>query len=272
MKTDPSKLAGKVALVTGAGKGIGKAIAALLARNGAAVAVNAYHHDSAAAVCRQLNDAGYRAVAVPADVSDQDAVDSMVTKAEEHLGPIDVLVNNAAAPAEYVPFDHTTLDIQHDELVTLLGVFHCTRRTLPRMVEARRGRIINISSIAGRYGMPGRAIYSASNAGIEAFSKALAHEVGQYGIYVNCVSPGTTESSRFKARPEEIRGKHRQAVSLDRFAEPDEIAHAVLFLAADTSNYVSGAVIDVDGGFTGFQPFKEDIQAAGERPSRMPGT
>ena len=254
------KLAGKVALVTGAGRGIGKAIAEMLAENGAAIAVNAYHEDSAAAASRELTDAGYRAAAVAADVSDQDAVDRMVTQAEAQLGRIEILVNNAAAPAQIIPFETTDLDIQHEELVTLLGVFHCTRRILPGMIRARHGRIVNISSVACRYGMPGRAIYSAANAGIEAFSKAIAHEVGRYGITVNCVSPGATESPRFKARSEEIRQKHREAISLDRFADPDEIAHAVLFLAGDMSNYVTAAVIDVDGGFTGYLPLKTDPQ------------
>ena len=250
------KLVGGTALVTGAGKGIGKAIARLLAENGAAVAINAYHQESASGSCQELIDAGYRSMAVPADVSDQEAVDRMVSEAQQQLGTIDILVNNAAPPAQFVAFEDTTQDIQHDELVTLLGVLNCTRRILPKMIQAKRGRIINISSIAGRYDMPGRAIYSAANAGIESFSRALALEVGQYGINVNCVSPGATESPRFKARSEEVRRKHRESISLDRFAEPEEVAQAVLFLASDVSNYVTGSVIDVDGGFTGYFPFK----------------
>ena len=254
------KLAGKVALVTGAGKGIGKAIANLLAQSGAAVAVNAYHQESAAAASSELTEAGYRAIPVAADVSDQDAVNRMVSKIEGQFGMIDILVNNAAAPAEYVPFENTTPDIQHEELVTLLGVFCCTRRALPKMIEARRGRIINISSIAGRHGLPGRAIYSAANAGIEAFSRTLANEIGQYGINVNCVSPGSVESPRFKARSEEIRRKLREAISLDRFGEPEEIAQAVLFLASDMSGYMTGSVIDVDGGFVGQPPWKANIE------------
>lgn len=250
------KLRGKVALVTGAGKGIGKAIAKILAENGATVAINAYHQESASGACKELTDAGYRVMAVPADVSDQDSVNTMVSDVENQLGNIDILVNNAAAAAQFTPFESTTIENQNSELVTLLGVFNCTRRAISAMIEAKGGRIINISSIAGRYGAPGRAVYSAANAGIEAFSRALAMEVGQYGITVNCVSPGATESPRFKARSEEIRSEHRKAISLDRFAEPEEMAKAVLFFASDMSDYVTAATIDVDGGFSGYPPLK----------------
>jgi 3-oxoacyl-[acyl-carrier protein] reductase len=253
-----AEVVGSVALVTGSGKGIGKAIARLLAENGIAVAVNAYHPESAEAACQELTEAGWRAVAVPADVSDQDAVDRMMSETEEQLGMIDILVNNAAAPAQYKWFDSTTIEDQHEELVTLLGVLNCTRRALPKMIAARRGRIVNIGSIAGRYDMPRRAIYSAANAGIQSFSRALALEVGQYAITVNCVSPGAIESPRFKARSEEIRRHHREAISLDRFGEPEEIAQAVLFLASRMADYITGAVIDVDGGFSGYPAMKPD--------------
>ena len=104
--------------------------------------------------------------------------------------------------------------------------------------------------------MPGRAIYSAANAGIDMFTRALAGEVGPYGITVNSISPGATESPRFRARAEEVRQEHRKMIALDRFAEPEEIAQAVLFLAGDQANYITGAILDVDGGFGGYKPFK----------------
>ena len=254
------QIVGKTALVTGAGKGIGKAIAKLLAENSVAVAVNAHHAESAEAACKELTEAGQRAVAVPADVSDQGAVDRMVDEVEKQLGRIDILVNNAAAPAQIKPFVSATLADQQAELVTLLGVFNCIRRVLPGMIEAKGGRIINIGSIAGRYAMPGRAVYSAANAGIETFSRALALELGQYGVTVNCISPGAIESPRFKSRPEEIRQRHREMISLDRFGEPEEIAQAVLFLASQMANYMTGSVIDVDGGFCGYAPLKPNIE------------
>jgi len=250
------KLMGEVALVTGAGKGIGKAIAQALAENGAAVAVNALHEESAQAACKELIDAGHKACAVPADVSDDAAVRRMFERATSKLGPIDILVNNAAAPAEMIPFASTTAQIQHEEMVTLTGTFNCTRCVLGGMIERRRGRIINISSVAGRHAMPERAIYSAANAGIDIFTRSLAAEVGPYGITVNSISPGATESPRFRARAEEVRQEHRKMIALDRFAEPEEIARAVLFLAGDQANYITGAILDVDGGFGGYKPFK----------------
>ena len=251
------ELTGKVALVTGAGRGIGQAIAELLAQHGAQVAVNDVHAESAEQTCRQLADAGRRAVAVPADVADQDAVNAMVARVAAELGPVDLLVNNAAALAEFCPFQETTPQIQHEELVTFLGVLHCTRSVLPGMIAARRGRVISISSVACRQGLPGRAVYSGANAGIEAFSKALSAEVGQYGITVNCISPGAIESPRFKARSQEIRAAQRQIISLERFGEPAEIAQAVLFFASDMSDYVTGAVLDVDGGFRSHLPWRD---------------
>ena len=247
-----------VALVTGAGRGIGKAIAGLLARSGAAVAVNDCDPATAEATCRELVDRGHRAAAFVADVADQDAVNDMVDDCVRQLGDISVLVNNAAAPAELVPFVETTLAVQRAEMVTLLGVLHCTRSVLPSMIEKRRGRIVNISSVSGRSGAPGRAIYSGANAGIEGFSRALSREVGRCGVRVNCVSPGATDSPRFKARAPEVRRNHRRIISLDRFAEPEEIAEAVLFLVGERSSYVTGAVIDVDGGFAGYLPDKDD--------------
>ena len=251
------RLIGETALVTGAGKGIGKAIACALAEHGAAVAVNALHEESARNACEALTAAGHRACAVPADVGDEAAVREMVARAKRELGAIDILVNNAAAPAEFVRFADSTEEVQRLELVTLTGTLHCTRYILPDMIARGRGRIINISSVSGRYGQPGRAIYSAANAGIDAFTKALAAEVGVRGITVNAVCPGATESPRFKARSEEIREAHRRMVALDRFAEPEEIAQAVLFLASDQANYITASVIDVDGGLTGWHPFKD---------------
>ena len=248
------KVVGKVALVTGAGQGIGHSIAHTLAGAGVEVAVNALHDESAQRTCRELSEQGARAIAVPADVADADAVERMVRETAAALGPIDILVNNAAASAEPVPFADCSLEEMHRELVTLLGTLYCTRYACPDMIHHQSGRIINISSISGRHAMPTRAAYSAANAGIEAFTRTMAKELGAHGITVNAVSPGATETPRFRSRTEEVREGAARSIALHRFAEPVDIAHAVLFLASDQAGYINGAVLDVDGGFSGFPP------------------
>ena len=246
---------GEVALVTGAGRGIGRAIAEAFASHGIKVGVNALHKESATEVVKEIEESGGYAIALQANVANQQEVHNMVGTLVETFGSVDILVNNAASPAEIIPFDKTTLIEQEKELVTLIGTFNCTRSVLPLMIEKRNGRIINISSVGGRHGMPGRAIYSAANGGIDTFTKALAREIGRYGITVNSISPGATESPRFKARSKEVRNEHRRMIALPRFGEPEDIANAVLFLASNESSYVTGAIVDVDGGFSGYEPY-----------------
>ena len=250
------KLMGKIALVTGAGQGIGRAIAHTLAAAGANVAVNALHQETSEHTCAELAAKGFKAIAVPADVANDVAVARMVQTATEQLGPIDILVNNAAAPAAPKPLAESSLEDQNRELVTLLGTLNCTRHVCPGMVERRQGRIVNISSCGGRYAMPRRAVYCAANAGIDTFTRCMAKELGPYGITVNSVSPGAIESPRFRARSDELRREHLRMIALDRFGEPEEIADVVLFLVSDKANYITGAIIDVDGGFAGYPPLK----------------
>jgi NAD(P)-dependent dehydrogenase (short-subunit alcohol dehydrogenase family) len=240
--------------VTGAGQGIGHAIAHALASRGATVAVNALHEKSAARTCDELVGKGCKAIAVAADVADETAVRAMIEKVSRELGPVDVLVNNAAASAGLKPFAESTAEEQHAELAKLLGGFHCTRLVCSGMIARRYGRIVNISSIAGRHGMPLRAVYSAANAGLDAFTRALAKELGPYGVTVNSVSPGAIESPRFQARSKDVREATRQAIALQRFGKPEDIANVVLFLASDEGAYLNGAILDVDGGFCGYLP------------------
>jgi 3-oxoacyl-[acyl-carrier protein] reductase len=249
-------LVGKVALVTGAGKGIGEAIARALAAEKIKVGVNALHAETAAAVASEIAATGGEAIAIPGNVTEQDTVNTIVARLEQAFSPVDILINNAAAMAEMIPFEKTTIKEQEDELATLFGVFNCSRAVLPSMIEKRNGRIINISSVSGRYGMPGRAIYSAAKAGINIFTRALASEVGRYGITVNSISPGATLTPRFKSRSKEIHDAAGRMIAVPRFAEPEEIAHAVLFFLKDESSYITGAALDVDGGFGGYEPYK----------------
>lgn len=243
-------LDGQVALVTGAGKGIGRAIAIGLAREGAKVVVNALHQSSAENTCKELLSEGYEAMAVIADVGNNKVVEEMVSQVLDRFKRIDILVNNAAAPAEIILFKDTTKSDRDNEMVTLEGVFNCTRAVVETMIAQGSGRIINISSVGGRMGDVGRAVYSAAKAGMDIFTKALAKELGQYNITVNSVSPGAIESPRFKARSEAIREAHLKLIALGRFGEPEEVADLVVFLASKKAGYITGAVIPIDGGFT----------------------
>jgi len=247
----------RVAMVTGAGRGIGAAIAKALAAEKIKVGVNALHLETAAIVTKEILDAGGEAISIPGNVAEPSAVNKMVANLVEAFGPVDILVNNAAAMAEIMPFKRTTIKEQEDELITLIGTFNCTRSVLSSMIERRNGRIINISSISGRYGEPGRAIYSAAKAGINMFTKALAYEVGQYGITVNSISPGATLTPRFKARSKETHDAARRSIAIPRFAEPEEVANAVLFLVKNEASYITGAILDIDGGHGGFEPYKK---------------
>jgi NAD(P)-dependent dehydrogenase (short-subunit alcohol dehydrogenase family) len=247
-------LADKVALVTGAGRGIGESIAKIMADKGARVGLLDIQQDTAQSLIQKITAAGGTALALVADVSDPAQVDAAVKRLVRELGPPDILVNNAAAPAEWVPLHETTAKIQHEELSTLLGAINCSRAVLPAMIEKKWGRIVNISSIAGRHGSPGRTIYSAAKGGIDGLTRGLAREVGCHNITVNSVSPGATETPRFKARSREIRDEMARAIALPRFAEPEDLANAVAFLCSDQAEYISGTILDVDGGFSGFDP------------------
>lgn len=249
------ELVGKVALVSGAGRGIGKVVANVLSAKGIKVGVNALHEESACASVQEIIDSGGQAIALPADVTDQKKVDMMVEKLVKEFGPVDIVVNNAAPPAETMPFEKSTIKDQAKELVTLIGAFNCTRSVLPSMIDRRTGRILNISSCAGSHGLPGRAIYAAAKGGIDSFTKALAHEVGQYGITVNSISPGATETPSFKAQSKQFRDAHLCMIAMSRFAEPEDIANAVLFFLGKEASYITGTVLTVDGGFCGYEPW-----------------
>ncbi len=255
-------LDGQVALVTGAGKGIGRAIAIELAREGAKVVINALHKSSAENTCKELLSEGHESVAFAADVGNNNMVEDMVAQVLKRFWRIDIMVNNAALPADIILFKDTTKSDRDNEMVTLEGAFNCTRAVLDTMITQRSGRIINISSVGGRTGEIGRAVYSAAKAGMDIFTRALAKELGQYNITVNSVSPGAIESPRFKARSEAIREAHRKLIALCRFGEPEEVAHLVVFLASKKASYITGAVIPIDGGITDLLEYPEEDEVS----------
>lgn len=244
-------IAGKVALVTGGGRGIGYAICSALIREGATVALNDIDGDRATLAVKKLQevrDGG--ASAFEADVADFAQVQAMVEQVRAQLGPIDILVNNAGAwvikPFVETAPDDWAVDLDNN----LRGVLHCTRAVLPDMISRRSGAIVSIASEAGRVGEYSCATYSAAKAGIIGFTKAVAKEVGRYGIRINCVAPSTTRTPQSEQWfGEEQLAKMARSYPLRRIGEPEDHASAVLFLASSRAGWVTGQTYGVNGGY-----------------------
>jgi 2-hydroxycyclohexanecarboxyl-CoA dehydrogenase len=238
----------KVALVTGAGRGIGRAIAVRLAAEGAKVAVLDIDEASARATAEEIGGIG-----LPMDVTDAASVRSAVAEAENQLGGTDVLVNNAGWD-KVEPFVKSAEETWEKVLaINLKGPIRCTRAVLDGMIQRSRGRIVNISSDAGRVGSTGEAVYSAAKAGIIGFSKTLARELARHQIGVNVVCPGPTNTQLLKDvsvdNPKIVEALKR-AVPFGRIGEPEDIAAAVAFLASDDAAFITGQTLSVSGGLT----------------------
>ena len=243
-----SALAGKVALVTGSSRGIGRAIALELARSGAAVAVNHLcHPEEAEAVRAGIQAADGRAEVFQGDVGDPSAVARMVERVEHALGPIDVLVNNAGITRDRT-LKKMTLEEWNEVLrVNLGGVFHCTHAVAPGMCTRRFGRIVSLSSIVAESGAFGQANYAASKAGVLGFTRACALEFARHGVTINAVCPGYVETAMLAAVPEEVRKSVLERIPLGRFGRPEDVARCVRFLVTE-GEYVTGQTIHVNGG------------------------
>jgi NAD(P)-dependent dehydrogenase (short-subunit alcohol dehydrogenase family) len=255
MKTD---LSNHVALVTGAGSGIGKAIARTLAINGATVIVNDVA-ETGDATAREIRESGGESSFIQCDVSHRSAVEQMIREACNRYGKIDILVNNAGCGAkleERLPIDQ----FAHEEWqrlvnVDLNSVFYCCRAVSPGMVERRSGNIINIASIAGLIPLRRQIAYTAAKAGVVNMSRAAALELGPYGIRVNAIAPGSTltpvtEAAFYNPVNQKLAESIISHIPLGRPGKPEDIANAALFLAAPESSYITGTVIVVDGGWT----------------------
>ena len=237
----------QVAVVTGASRGIGKAIAQEFAKLGATVVVNYANSSQAASeLVSEITAAGGSAIALQADVSKAEEVDTLITNVLEKFNKIDILVNNAGITRDTLLLRMKPEDWQAVINLNLTGVFLCTRAVSKGMLKKRSGRIINIASVAGQMGNPGQANYSAAKAGVIGLTKTLAKEFASRGITVNAVSPGFIETDMTSnLQSEEI----LKAIPLGRYGKPEEIAGMVRFLAADTAAaYITGQVFNVDGG------------------------
>lgn len=243
------QLQGKSAVVTGASRGIGRAIAIELARRGATVVVN-YNSSEAAAheVVKHITDAGGAAIAVKADVSKHDEASALIKACTDALGRIDILVNNAGTTRDMLLMMMSEADWDHVIAADLKSVFNCCKAAVKPMIRARSGRIINITSVVGLSGNGGQSNYAAAKAGVIAFSKSLAKEVGSRNITVNCVAPGFIPTALTDVLTDEQKQAAIKATPLGRFGTPEEVAYAVSFLASDEAAFITGAVLSVDGG------------------------
>ncbi|MCA9242988.1 MAG: 3-oxoacyl-[acyl-carrier-protein] reductase [Phycisphaerales bacterium] len=242
-------LTGRVALVTGGSRGIGRAICIALAHEKCDIAVNYRSHAEAAEeVVRELKDMGVRAKAFQGDVSDSEQSNNMIESVMSEFGHVDVLVNNAG-----ITRDRSFVKMKPEEwrevlLVNLNGPFNMTSRLLPQMIERNWGRIVNISSIVAQMGNFGQSNYAVAKGGLIAFTKTLAREVAAKGVTVNAVAPGFIETDMTAAVPDKVLDVVRQLTPVGRLGRPEEVARAVRFLAAPQASFITGEVINVNGG------------------------
>jgi len=242
-----SSLRDRVAIVTGASRGIGRAVALRLGAAGTAV-VAAARGDHADAVAAEIQAAGGRAVAVSADVTDRAQVEAMVATALDRFGRVDVLVNNAGVTRDQLAMRMSPEDWDAVVSTNLTSAFGCVRAVLRSMVKQRYGRIISMGSVVGQMGNPGQANYAASKAGLEGFSRALARELASRKITVNVVAPGMIDTDMTAALGDAARDAMLAQIPLGRLGTPDDVAHAVCFLASDEAAYITGHVLAVNGG------------------------
>jgi len=242
------QLAGQVALVTGGARGIGREIALLLAREGADVALFDVLADPLQQAVQELLAMGRRAEGLVVDVTSSQAVDEAVAKVLDKLGRIDILINNAGVTQDglLVRMDESQWDRELD--INLKGTFLCTRAVSRVMLKARRGRIVSIASIIGLIGNAGQANYAASKAGVIGLTKSVAKELASRGITCNAIAPGFIKTEMTERLPEEQKQRLLNQIPMATLGEPRDVAQAVLFLVGESSRYITGQVLVVDGG------------------------
>lgn len=244
-----TKLEQRIALVTGGSRGIGKAIALRLAKEGAFVVVNyTKNKDAADEVVSRIEKEGGKAKAVRFNVSDFDSVQEEIEKIVDELGGIHILINNAGITHDTLLLRMKFEDWNNVIMTNLYGVFNCTKAVTRIMIKQRYGRIINITSVVGEMGNLGQTNYAASKAGIIGFTKAAAREMAARSITVNAVSPGFIQTDITDNLPEEIRKQYIEKIPLGRFGSPEDIAGVIAFLTSDEASYITGEVVRVNGG------------------------
>jgi 3-oxoacyl-[acyl-carrier protein] reductase len=242
------KLEGRVAFVTGAAQGIGRAIALALAEDGADLALGDLNREKLEAVVREVQDLGRKALALHLDVSSSDSVQTAVAKALETWGKIDILVNNAGITKDNLILRMKPQDWEAVLGVNLSGAFHCIRAVLPAMVKQRYGRIVNIASVVAQAGNPGQANYIASKAGIIGLTKAVASEVGSRNVTVNAVAPGFIATAMTEKLPEAVRARMLTMIPVGRMGTDRDVAGGVRFLVSEEAGYITGHVLNINGG------------------------
>ncbi|MCB1620268.1 MAG: 3-oxoacyl-ACP reductase FabG [Thiothrix sp.] len=242
------RLDGELALVTGASRGIGKAIVLALGRQGATVVGTATSTGGAEAIGSYLQEAGIKGAGMVLDVASSESVDALMTAVTGQFGAVTVLVNNAGITRDNLLMRMKDEDWDAIINTNLSSAYRMSKACLRGMMKARRGRIISISSVVGSSGNPGQANYAAAKAGLAGFSRSLARELGSRGITVNVVAPGFIDTDMTRELPEAQRDSLLQGIPLGRLGQPEEIAGAVVFLASSLGGYVSGETLHVNGG------------------------
>ncbi|OGP65206.1 MAG: 3-oxoacyl-[acyl-carrier-protein] reductase [Deltaproteobacteria bacterium RBG_16_42_7] len=238
----------KVALITGAAQGIGKAIALKLADSGADVVIVDMNLEKAQATAKEIEGRGRRAVALKANVANLQETEAMIDETVAKLGAIHILVNNAGITRDALILRMKEEDWDAVISVNLKGVFNCTKAAVKHMAKQRYGRIINIASIVGEMGNAGQANYSASKAGVIALAKTVAREFASRNITCNAIAPGFIETAMTQALSEKVREELAKQIPMARLGTPEDVAEGVLFLVSDSSNYITGQVLNINGG------------------------